>query len=216
MPDIFDEVSEDLRADRSRAMLRRYGGWLIAAAVAVVIATGGWEAWSAHRKSQSDAEGAKFLTAAEIADGPAEKRRDALPALLDLAQNGSSGYRTLARLRAAGVLADTGDLPGALAQWDAVSADSSAEKDLRDFADLQWALHQVDKGDPATVQSRLQKLTGANAAWKGLALEGEVMLAIRQGQTDRARELVKSLITDPNVPETVRGRASVLQLQLGG
>ena len=216
MPDIFDEVSEDLRADRTRALLRRYGGWLIAAAVAVVIATAGWEAWSAHRKAAADAEATKFLAAAEIADGPADKKRDALPMFMEIAQTSSSGYRTLARLRAAAVLADTNDLSGALAQWDAVSADTSADKTLREFADLQWALHQIDHGDPATVQIRLQRLTGADGAWKALALEGEAMLSLRQGQTDRTRELLKSLLADPNTPDTVRARANALQLQLGG
>jgi len=214
--DIFDEVSEDLRADRTRALLRRYGVWLIAAAVAVVLATAGYEAWSSHRKAEADLEGAKFLAASEIADGPADKRRDALSALLDLAQNGHGGYRTLARLRAAAVLADSHDLPGALAQWDAVASDTSAEADLRSFADLQWALHQVDQGDISVVETRLQKLTGTGATWRSLALEGEALLAIRQGQPDRARGLLKSLTTDTTATDSVRGRAAGLLQQIGG
>jgi hypothetical protein len=214
--DIFDEVSQDLRADRTKAMLRRYGIWLIVAAVAVVAAVGGYEAWNAHKKSVADRLAAQFLAASAIADGPVDHRRDALPALLDLAQNGTEGYRTLARLRAAGVMADTGDLKGALAQWDAVSADSDADPDLRSFADLQWGLHQIDSGDPAAVQTRLQKLTGAGAAWRGLALEGEALLAIRQGKTDEARALLKSLVADPTVSDSVRGRASGLLQQIGG
>jgi len=214
--DIFDEVSEDLRADRTRALLRRYGAWLIAAAVAVVLATAGYEAWSAHRKTAADQDAAKFLAASDIADGPADKRRDALPALLDLAQNGSGGYRTLARLRAAGVLADSHDLPAALAQWDGVSADTSVDADLRSFADLQWAMHQIDQGDVAIVETRLQKLTGKGGTWRALALEGEALLAIRQGQTDRARDLLKALTADTTATDSVRGRAAGLLQQIGG
>ena len=196
-------------------MLRRYGGWLIGAAVAVVVATGAYEAWVSHKKSVAEQDAAKFLTASAIADGPAEQRKDALPALLDLAQNGSGGYRTLARLRAAGVMADNQDLKGALAQWDAVAADSGVDADLRSFADLQWALHQIDNGDPSAVQTRLQKLTGAGATWRGLALEGEALLAMRQGLNDQARTLLKSLVTDPAVTDSVRGRASGLLQQIG-
>lgn len=196
-------------------MLRRYGGWIIAAAVAVVVATGGYEAWSAHKKSVANQQAAEFLAASALADGPTDRRKDALPALLDLAQNGSEGYRTLARLRAAGVLADSQDLKGALAQWEAVAADSSADADLRSFADLQWALHQIDNGDPSAVQTRLQKLTGAGATWRGMALEGEALLAVRQGQTDQARALLKSLVADPTVTDSVRGRAAGLLQQIG-
>ena len=196
-------------------MLRRYGGGIIGAAVAVVVATGGYEAWSAHKKSAANQQAAEFLAASAIADGPADHRKDALPVLLDLAQNGSEGYRTLARLRAAGVLADSQDLKGALAQWETVAADSSADADLRGFADLQWALHQIDNGDPSAVQTRLQKLTGAGATWRGMALEGEALLAMRQGQTDQARALLKSLVADPTVTDSVRGRAGGLLQQIG-
>jgi hypothetical protein len=214
--DIFDEVTEDLRAQRTKVLMRRYGGWVIGAAVAVVVATGAYEAWTAHKKSVAEAQATKFLAAAAIADGPLDHRKDALPSLLDIAQNGSGGYPALARLRAAGVLADTGDLSGALAQWDAVSRDAGADADLRSFADLQWALHQIDQGDAAAVEGRLQKLTGKDGTWRGLALEGEALLAIRQGQADRARTLLQSLIADGSASQSVRGRASGLLQQIGG
>ena len=45
MPDIFDEVSEDLRAERAQQMLKKYGGLLVAAAALVLAGTGAWQGW---------------------------------------------------------------------------------------------------------------------------------------------------------------------------
>jgi hypothetical protein len=157
-----------------------------------------------------------FLDAQKLADGPAAGRLAALPAFAQLAQDGSPGYRALARLRAAAIKVDTSDLPGALVLWDQVAADGGADAILRDFANLQWALHQIDAGDPALVSARLLPLTADGSAWKPLAEEGQAMLALRQGQVDVAKETLKRLSADPAAPDGVRGRAGGLLQQLGG
>lgn len=51
MVDIFDEVDEDLRAERAQALLKRYGGLLIALALLTIGAAGGWQAWRGGRRS---------------------------------------------------------------------------------------------------------------------------------------------------------------------
>jgi len=215
VPDIFDEVSEDLRADRTRALLRRYGGLLIAAAVAVVAGAGGYQAWKSHKATLANAEASQYLAAQALADGPPTAHSDALPGFAAVARDGSAGYRTLARLRAAAIKAQNQDMPGALAQWADISADAAADPVLRDYATLQWALHQIDQGDTSLVETKLQQLTGPSAPWRVLALEGEALLALKQNNIDRARTLLKSLIADQNAPDGVRGRANGLLARIG-
>lgn len=216
MPDIFDEVAEDLRADRARKMLQRYGGMLIAAAVLVVIAVAGYEAWSQYQARETAKQATAFLTAQRLADGPQGTRAEALPGLTSLAAESSPGYRTLARLRAAALKYDAGDKDGALALWNDVGTDGSADPLLRDMANLQWALHQIDTGEPALVSARLAPLTRPDNAWHALAEEAEAMLALRLGQTDQARETLRKLSADTTAPDGVRGRANGLLQRLGG
>jgi hypothetical protein len=216
VPDIFDEVAEDLRAERNRNLLKRYGGVLVAAAVLVVAGAGAYEGWRQYSSREANKQATMFLDAQKLADGPAAGRLAALPAFAQLAQDGTPGYRALARLRAAAIKAESSDLPGALVLWDQVAADSGVDAILRDFANLQWALHQIDAGDPALVSARLLPLTADGSAWKPLAEEGQAMLALRQGQTDVAKETLKRLSADPTAPDGVRGRAGGLLQQLGG
>ncbi len=215
VPDIFDEVKEDLRAERARALAKRFGGALLVALVLVLAAVGGYQAWKQYQDRQIARDAGVFLKAQAEAEGPQPGRAAALPALDSLGKTAGPGYRTLARLREAALKADAGDAAGAGALWDSVSADTSADPLLRDLADLQWSLHQIDAGDPAAVSARLARLAAPANPWHSLALEGQAMLALRQGKTDAARDILKGLAADPTAPEGVRGRAGGLLQRLG-
>ena len=132
MADIFDEVDEDLRAERAQALLRRYGGALIAAALAVICAVAAYQAWQWYQSRRAAEMANAYLAASAEADsipaaGDPAKRDAAADAFMQVAANGPPGYHTLARLRAAGLKADAGDRKTALALWDQVAADGSAD-----------------------------------------------------------------------------------------
>ena len=218
MPDIFDEIDEDLRADRARKLLARYGSVLVGGAVLIVAATGGWKAWQWRQAGETERVATAYLAASHAADAPAgpPERLAAESDLGKVAAESSGGYRALARLREAALKADGGDLAGALALWDAVAGDSGADRVLRDVATLQWALHQIDNGNPAQVEARLKPLTDPGNPLHAMAEEAQALLALRQDNKDAARDLLKRLAQDTTAPEGVRGRANGLLAQLGG
>lgn len=217
MPDIFDEVDEDLRAERARKAFQRYGGLVLLAALLVVAGAAGWEAWKAHAAKQNAREALLFVTALDGAAGPpGDARRAAMLDLTGLARDGSSGYRALAGLRAAALHADAGDAADAAALWAQVAAESSADPLLRDAAVLQSVLHQIDNGDPAALAGRLRPLAAPDNPWHALAEEAQALLDLRQGHTDAARDTLKQLSRDVTAPEGVRGRAGGLLARLGG
>ncbi len=215
--DIFDEVSEDLRAERARLMLRRYGGLLAALAVLVIAGVGAWQGWKYYQARAATRQADIFLSAMRIADGPdGTQRQAALPAFAGLAQDGDAGYRALSRLREAALKSDAGDAAAAAALWNQVAADTEADPLLRDLANLEWAMHQIDAGDPAAVESRLAPLAAGNSPWHALAQEQQGLLALRQGHEDAARDIFKRLAQDTTAPDGVRGRANGLLTRLGG
>jgi len=215
--DIFDEVSEDLRAERTRRLLQRYGLVLLGVLVLVLIGVGGYQGWQYYQSKQIAQFAGGYIAAQRTADGPpGAARQAAIPELEKLVQTGDAGYRTLARLRIAAIKADAGDLPAALALWDQVSADSAADPMLRDIARLTWAMHQIDGGDPAAVTAHLAPLTAPDNPWHSLAEEQQALLAMRQGHNDEARTIVQRLAQDVTAPDGVRGRANGLLTRLGG
>lgn len=218
MPDIFDEVSEDLRAERAQRLLRQYGWLLLVAAVLVVAAVGGWKYWRYHQSQSRAAVAASFMAAATEANSPLDAqspaRAGASNTFATLAANGPSGYRTLARLREAALDAATNP-PAALALWDKVSADEEADPELRHLADLLWAQHQVDTADPAAVEGRLVPLLANDSLWRPLALECQAWLKLRTGDKPGAIAILRDIVALPTSPNGVRARASFLLVRLG-
>lgn len=217
MPDIFDEVSEDLRAERARRLLQRYGFLLVIVVVLVVAAAAGWQMWQSRQRVSREAVAAQFLTATQQQASPAAspERTQALATLSELAKNGPSGYRSLARLREAAAKASAGDLPGALALWDQVSADEQADRSLRRVADMLWVQHQVDTGEPALVEGRIQPLVAPGEPWRPLALEARAWLKLRIGDSAGAETTLREIIAIPSAPPGVRARANGLLTRLG-
>jgi hypothetical protein len=221
--DIFDEVEEDLRAERATKLLKQYAWLIVVVAVAAVGGAIGWQLWTRWQTSQDLTAAQRYITAQTTADaiashpaGPASPVQAAALAALDQeAASAPEGYRTLSRLRAAALKADAGDLPGAIALWDQVAADSAADPLLRDLATLTEAQHQLDHADPAELQARLKPLALPKNPWSAMAREQLALLDLRQGQLAEAKSALTALSNDLAAPAGVRQRAAAILTGLG-
>jgi hypothetical protein len=220
--DIFDEVEEELRAERAQQLLKRYGGLIIAAALVIIGAAAGWQGWRWYQARQDAAAAAEFLTAMNLGDAATSagtsvsSRTAATAAFANVAASAPEGYATLARLREAALKADAGDLQGAAALWDQVAADPSADPLLRDLATLLWAQHLLDRAEPGQLEARLKALAVPENPWHALAEEQLALLDLRLGKRDEAKTALSHLVADITAPNGVRARASALVGRLGG
>lgn len=217
--DIFDEVDEELRAEKAEQLFKRYSGVFVAAALVVVLAAAGWQGWQWWQGRQDAAAASAYVTAASAADRPSTldtAGRDGLAAAFSaLAAGAPDGYRTLARLRDAALKADAGDLPAAASLWDQVAGDAAVDPLVRDLATLMWAQRQIDQGDPARLEARLKPLIEPGNAWRALAGEQLALLALRQGRIAEAQDALRKLSGDSTAPAGVRSRATALLSRFG-
>jgi hypothetical protein len=215
--DIFDEVEEELRAERARRFFRRYGGAMIAAAVLVIAATGGWEVWRWHQGRADQAAAQNYIAAMTVQASPAGKaeNKTLIADYAAIARNAPEGYRTLARLQEAALQAKAGNLKAATSLWETVASDGSAEPLLRGLANLLWCQHLIDTATPGVLRGRLEALATPDSVWRPLAEEQLALLDLRQGQTKAAKATLMKLAQDATAPEGVRGRAAALLARLG-
>ncbi len=207
MPDIFDEVEEDLRAERARTLARRWGGVALGLVLLGVGAAGGWEAWRWYKARQASTAAAGYLTLHRAAERDGADLATAATGFAELGREAPAGYRTLARLRAAALKAETGDREAALALWNEVANDSEADRLYRDLATLLAVSHAIETGDPAALAGRLAPLAAEGNPWRASAREAQALLALRRGQNEEARRILEALVTDPNAPQGLRERA---------
>jgi hypothetical protein len=214
LPDIFDEVKEELRAERARKLWVRYGGMLAGVAVVAMLAVGGWQAWRWNQQREAAQVAATFLQENRAAEAPGADLKAAGERFAVLAQSAPEGYQILARLRAAALKAETGDRDAALALYDQIAQDGRATPLYRDLANLMWALHGLESQDTAALDSRLAPLVGG--AWGASARELQGLVAIRRGQPAEAKKTLEALAADVTAPQGVRERAGRVAATLGG
>ena len=131
--------------------------WRSASQCSSFSATAGFVGYDYWTETRANRSGDAFSQALALAnDG---KNDEALGALQALEADGYGAYPLLARMRAATVLAAKGDFAGAVAGFDAVSADTSIPAAIRDMASLRAALLLVDHGTYAEVAARAEALT---------------------------------------------------------
>ncbi len=218
MPDIFDEVSEDLRAERARALLRRYGFVLVGLMLLTLAAVGLYDYEQRQTASASNATAERFIDAADAAARQAENGRPAPLALTnslaDIAANGPGRYPVLASLQLAALDWDAGRHDAAIATWNRLASDSATPPLLRQLATLTSVQHQVDTGDAKTLKAHLAPLITPTSQWRPLAEQVTALLDIRLGRMPEARAIMKSLTTDPQAPQGVRQMAEDLLMTM--
>jgi len=67
MSDIFQEVEEDVRRERYEQLWKKYGNHVIGAAAVLVIAVGGWQAWTAYDNNRRRAVSDQYEAAQKAA-----------------------------------------------------------------------------------------------------------------------------------------------------
>jgi hypothetical protein len=213
LPDIFDELKDDLRAERARKLGMRYGGLLAVVAVVVLAGLGGWQGYRWYHNREAGTAALAFLELNRTAEAPGADLKAAGDRFAAIAGTAPEGYRILATLRAAALKAETGDRAAALAMWDQVAGDNRAPQTYRDLASLMWALHGLESQDPAALDSRLAPLVGG--PWGASARELQGLVAIRRGQPTEAKKNLEALAADVTAPQGVRERAGRVAAGLG-
>lgn len=208
---IIREIDEELRSDRMRNLWRRFGVWVIAAAVVIVLAVAVNEGWQWWQNSNSSASSDQFYSALELAEGsdiPAAQ--DALNKVI-AANHG--GYPVLARFRSAALLAKDGKTAEAVAAYDAI-ATAESNKYLRELALALAGNLLVDGGDVAQVEQRVGGLISGNGAMRNAARESLGLAKYKAGDLDGARTSFEEVLADPLASSQQRSRLQIYLTQL--
>jgi hypothetical protein len=208
------EVNEEMRRDQAHALWDRFGPFLLGLAVLVVVATAAFVGYRYWDEARANRSGDAFSQALKLAnDG---KSDEALTALAALEKDGYGAYPLLARMRAATVKANKGDVDAAVKDFDEVAADTDIPAGLRDMARLRAALLLVDHGSFADVSSRVEALTADTNTLRHTAREALALAAWREGKATDALKLFDQIASDDGAPRNARERATLMSELIRG
>jgi hypothetical protein len=216
-PDITDtfvrEVDENLRRDRLRDTAQKNAGWIVAALVLFLAASGGyiyWQNYQQKKNEQAVEQLAQVLT--DISKG---KMQTASARLDTLSKAHSDAVRASAVFGRAAIAIEQNDLKLATAKFRDVASDKGLPKPFRDLALIRQTALEFDSLKPDEVIARMQPLTKPGAPWFGSAGELTGMAMIKQGKTAEAARLFAAIARDQKAPDTVRARAVQMASTLG-
>jgi hypothetical protein len=205
--DIFHEVDEEVRREQLKKLWERYGNYLIAGCIVIVLGVGAWRGYQWWQAKQAAQSGAAFEQAVTLAE--TGKHQEAADAFAKLASDGTSGYRVLARLRQAAELAPT-DRNAAVAAYDAIATDNRTGQIVQDLAAVRAAFLLVDSAPYSEILQRLEPVTAADRAFRHSAREILALSAWKAGDMAAARRWTEMIMTDPQTPPGPRTRAEML------
>ena len=209
---LLREVEEELRRERLEKIWKQYGTYIIAGAAVIVLGVLGFKFWESHRLAAAQDTGARYeealLLVNEKKDGSAEKEFE------KIAVDGAGGYRALAQLQLAGSQSKQGKKADAVATYEALANDGTADEMLREFARLQAAGLRVGEADFTEMENRLTPLMTEESPWRYSARELLGLAAYKAGKTAEARTILTPLFVDQATPQSISERAQIVMAEI--
>lgn len=211
MSELFDEVDEEVRREQLKKLWDRYSIYIVAGALLIVAAVGGWRGYQYLEAQKAAEAGAAFDTAIDLAEQ--NKRAEAEAAFDKLATTAPSGYRMLARLRVAAEVA-TRDPKAGAKLYDEIAADRSVGTEQQDLARIRAAGLLLDSESYPNMLQRLEAATKPEATFRHTARELLALSAWRANDATAARQWLDLIANDGETPAAMRTRAEALQALL--
>lgn len=211
MSELFDEVDEDVRRDQLKKLWDQYSIYIVAAALLLIAAVGGWRGYQYLEAKKAAQAGAAFDKAIELSEQ--NKSAEAEAAFNSLAATAPSGYRMLARLRAAAEVA-AHDPQAAVKLYDDISTDRSVGALEQELARIRAAGLLVDTATYPTMLQRLEPSTASQATFRHTARELLALSAWHANDATAARKWLDLIANDAETPPGLRSRAEALQALL--
>jgi hypothetical protein len=209
--ELFNEVDEEVRREQLKKLWDRYSIYIVAGALLIIAAVGGWRGYEYLEGKKAAEAGAAFDKAVELSEQ--NKHAEAEAAFTSLAANAPSGYRVLARLRAAAELANR-DPQAAAKLYDDISVDRSIGVTEQELARVRAAGLLLETSSYPSMLQRLEAATAPGATFRHTARELLALSAWRANDTTAARRWLDLMANDGETPPSLRSRAEALQALL--
>jgi len=207
LSDLFEEVEEQLRSDRYRALARKGLPWVLTlAAAALIVALGIW-GWQQYQQQTTDKASEQYADGlAAQAQGDTAK---AISMFTEVSKSPVKAYSSLALMQLGGAKMAAGkpeDIKAAVELFD--KAASAAPNDIiGDAARLKSAFAILDTASFVEVEGRLKPLMQDGHPYRVQAREALAFAKLMKGDTAGARADFVVITGTLDAPESARQRA---------
>lgn len=207
------EVDEELRRDQLVHLWKRWGRIGVGVVVVALAAFAIVLFMNARAEQSAGSQGEQLDKALDNLKAGSDAK--AQTELKTLADAGKPGYRALAKLTQAAILAEKKDTKRAVALLAEIAGDSAQPRSMRDLALIRQTTLEYDSLKPEVIIDRLKELAVPDSAWFGSAGELVANAYLQQGKRDLAAKLYAELAKSEKVPGSIHQRAVQMASVLG-
>ena len=215
MVDIFQEVEEDLKRERSEELWRKYGKYVIGTAAVIVLGVAGREGLKTYEQTTSIENGTRFANAVELAQAGEDKQEAALEALDAIIADGNAGFVAMGHFQKAAIYLRAGATASAVSELEAVAANDDIDQVYRDLAVVQIAMNSATQSNAKDLIAQLEPIAVPENAWYYSAREMIALLHVAAGDVAAAKPLLTDIADDGDAPSGMRARASEILKAVG-
>ena len=203
---LFREVDEEVRRDELEGIWKKYGTFIIAGCMGIIIAVGGLKAWQYWEKTQAEAGGQTYFAASELVKAGKIKQADEVFAKL---KTSHAGYAVFGQFKQAAEKANAGDIKAAVAEYDALAASSKVSAPLQELAKIKAAYLLADNSSVDELKKRVGQFDKADSPWRNAAREIIATAAFAANDYLTADRKVNEILADVGATQGSRQRARI-------
>jgi len=204
MPDIFDEISEELQHEKLINFWRKYGLLIISSIVILIVTMSAMVGWQHYSNKQKANNTSSYISAVES---------NSISEFEQFKKEKGVGIAVLAKFKQAEILVENKKDEEAIKIYEEIAGNFKKEIAIHDMAVL-FASYILADIDTNRAKEKLNLITKQGRPFCHSAKEVLGMIAIRTKDTTKAKEIFEELSTDATAPETLRDRAKKIALTL--
>ncbi len=209
MTDFFEEVEEDLRAQRLQTMIKYapWAGGVIAAVFLGWLGLWGWNTYQEKSVAKASIAYSTGLKKLEAGDQAAADR-----AFAEAAKLPASGYKALALMQQAGIAIAQHRNADAVKDFDAAAKAAGQDQILSDLASYQAANLRLDAAPYAEMETRLKPLADDKRPFHYQALAVLGMAQMKAGRLPEAKATFGKLrfLAPPDVQQIAQAASEAI------
>jgi hypothetical protein len=208
LADLFEEVEEQLRSDRYRAIVLRAWPWVLGVLLAALVGWLAWWGWNQYRQQQIDKASEQYAQALEaLQQGQVDQAQRLFG---EVSKSPAKGYHTLALMQLGGIQLTENHVPAAVQLFDQAAKDAP-DAVIGDTARLKSAFALLDTAPRKDLEARLTPLLGDDRPYRVQAREALGFVKLMAGDTAGARSdfvIISGMLDAPDGART-RAKAAI-------
>lgn len=201
----FEEVDEEVRNDKFKQLVNKYGGVILFTLVIALSVAVGYEKigeWRVRKAEQKNVQYVQALT-------PNPDYENNIVALENIVATEKGIYRDMAQMHIANILFDNNQKEKAVEALEQLYQDSETSPKIKEIAAIKLASYKIDFASFAEISELLSPIAdNASSAWKPMAKELLAMSAIQNNDYATAKQIYQELLATGNLSDEFKTRVN--------